>query len=243
MRMLAFARRNAKEILRDPLTLFFGLVFPLILLGLLSLIARHAPVDMFRIDSLAPGIAAFGYSFLALFSALLIAKDRSSSLMMRLLTSPLRARDYIPGYALPLIPMAVLQSGVCLLAALPLGLKAGWNLLLCIAVLLPAALIYIALGLICGSLLNDKQVGGVCGALLTNLTAWLSGIWFDIELLGGGFSKIARMLPFANAVDAARMALAGDMAGMAAPLLMVIAYAAVLSLLAVGIFARRMRRA
>ena len=243
MRMLAFARRNTKEILRDPLTLFFGLGFPLILLGLLSLIARHAPVEMFRIDSLAPGIAAFGYSFLALFSALLIAKDRSSALMMRLLTSPLRAGDYILGYTLPLIPMAALQSVACLLAALPLGLKLSWNLLLCIAALLPAALIYIALGLICGSLLNDKQVGGVCGALLTNLTAWLSGIWFDIELLGGAFAKIARLLPFANAVDAARMALAGDRAGMVAPLLVVAGYAVLFSLLAVGIFARRMRRA
>ena len=243
MRMLAFARRCTKEILRDPLTLFFGLGFPLILLGLLSLIAQHAPVEMFRIESLAPGIAAFGYSFLALFSALLIAKDRSSALMMRLLTSPLRARDFILGYTLPLLPMAVLQSGACLLAALLLGLEVGWRLLLCIAVLLPAALVYIAIGLICGSLLNDKQVGGVCGALLTNLTAWLSGIWFDIELLGGAFAGIARLLPFANAVDAARMALAGNMQGMLAPLLVVIAYAAVLSLLAVGIFARRMRRA
>ena len=243
MRMLAFARRNTKEILRDPLTLFFGLGFPLILLALLSLIARHAPVDMFRIESLAPGIAAFGYSFLALFSALLIAKDRSSALMMRLLTSPLRAGDFILGYALPLVPMAVLQSVICLLAALPAGLQASWNMLFCIAVLLPAAIIYIAVGLICGSLLNDKQVGGVCGALLTNVTAWLSGIWFDVALLGDTFAGIAKLLPFANAVDAARMALAGDFAGMLGPLALVTAYAVVLSLLAVGIFARRMRMA
>ena len=100
-----------------------------------------------------------------------------------------------------------------------------------------------AVGLVCGSLLNDKQVGGICGALLTNLTAWLSGIWFDIELLGGTFAGLAQLLPFANAVNAARMALAGDMTGMIGPLLLVIAYAVVLSLLAVGIFARRMRRA
>ena len=242
MRMLAFVRRNVKEILRDPLTMFFGLGFPLVLLGLLSLIARHAPVGIFRIDSLAPGIAAFGYSFLALFSALLIAKDRSSALMMRLLTSPLCARDFILGYTLPLVPMAVLQSGICLLAALPMGLKAGWSILTCIAVLLPAAILYIAIGLICGCLLNDKQVGGVCGALLTNLTAWLSGIWFDLELLGGTFAGIARLLPFANAVEAARMALAGDFAGMMLPLMITAGYALVLSLLAVGIFARRMRR-
>ena len=243
MRMTAFARRNVKEILRDPLTLFFGVAFPLILLGLLSLIARHAPVELFSIASLAPGIAAFGYSFIALFSAQLVSKDRSGALMMRLLTSPLRPGDFILGYTLPLIPMAALQSGVCFLFALPMGLKAGWNLLLCIAVLLPAAVIYIAIGLICGSLLTDRQVGGICGALLTNLTAWLSGIWFDLELLGGSFARIARVLPFANAVDAARLALAGDTAAMLQPLAIVCAYALALSVLAVPIFARRMRRA
>jgi len=240
--MAAFARRNAKEILRDPLTLFFGLAFPLILLALLSLIARHAPVGAFQIDRLAPGVAAFGYSFLALFSALLVAKDRNSALMMRLLTSPLRSEDFILGYALPLLPMAALQSGICFLAAMLMGLKPDWNLLLCIAVLVPAAVIYIALGLICGSLLTDKQVGGVCGALLTNLTAWLSGVWFELELLGSTFASIARALPFANAVEAARLALVGNAAEMGKPLLIVGAYAALLSVLAAWIFSRRMRR-
>ena len=44
MRMLAFARRNWKEILRDPLTLAFGAGFPLVLLLLFSLIQRNVPV-------------------------------------------------------------------------------------------------------------------------------------------------------------------------------------------------------
>ena len=241
MRMLAFARRNCKEILRDPLTLFFGVGFPLILLALLSLIARNAPVEIFRLEQLAPGVAAFGYSFLSLFSALLVSKDRGSALMMRLMTSPLTARDFILGYTLPLLPMAAAQSALCFAFALALGLKPGWNLLLTIAMLLPAAVVYIALGLIFGSLLNDRQVGGVCGALLTNLTAWLSGVWFDLELVGAGFAKAARILPFANIVDAARAALAGELG--AVPITIVIAYAAALSALAVWIFARQMRRA
>ena len=242
MPMMAFARRNARELLRDPLTLFFGLVFPLILLGLLSLIGLHAPVAMFQIESLAPGIAAFGYSFISLFSALLVSKDRSSALMLRLLTSPLRPRDFILGYILPLLPMAVLQSGVCLLAAGLLGMRISWRLPVCMAALFPAALMYIALGLICGCLLNDKQVGGVCGALLTNLTAWLSGTWFEIDLLGKGFASLARVLPFSNAVEAARLALAGEAAGIGKPLMIVCGYALLLFLAAVGIFARRMRR-
>ena len=238
--MIAFARRNTREILRDPLSLGFGLGFPMILLALMTLIQRNVPVDIFEMESLLPGICAFGESFFALFSAQLISKDRSSALMMRLRNSPLRARDFILGYALPLLPMALLQAALCVAFALVLGLKPGWGILRMLGSLLPCALVFIALGLICGSLLSERQVGGICGALLTNLSAWLSGAWFDLKLIGGGFEAFAYALPFANAVDAARGALAGRPAGTA--LLVSCGYAAVLCALAVVIFERRMRR-
>ena len=240
MRMIAFARRNAREILRDPLSLGFGLGFPMILLALMTLIQRNVPVEIFEMESLLPGICAFGESFFALFSAQLISKDRSSALMMRLKNSPLRARDFILGYALPLLPMALLQGALCVIFALLLGLEPGWGILRMLVSLLPGALVFIALGLICGSLLTERQVGGICGALLTNLSAWLSGAWFDLKLIGGGFEAFAYALPFANAVDAARAALAGRPAGTA--LLVSCAYAALLCALAVAVFARRMRR-
>ena len=240
MRMIAFARRNAREILRDPLSLGFGLGFPMILLALMTLIQRNVPVEIFEMESLLPGICAFGESFFALFSAQLISKDRSSALMMRLKNSPLRARDFILGYALPLLPMALLQGALCVIFALLLGLEPGWSILSMLVSLLPGALVFIALGLICGSLLSERQVGGICGALLTNLSAWLSGAWFDLKLIGGGFETFAYALPFANAVDAARAALAGQPAGTA--LLVSCIYAAGLCALAVVVFARRMRR-
>ena len=240
MRMIAFARRNAREILRDPLSLGFGLGFPMILLALMTLIQRNVPVEIFEMESLLPGICAFGESFFALFSAQLISKDRSSALMMRLKNSPLRARDFILGYALSLLPMALLQGALCVIFALLLGLEPGWSILSMLVSLLPEALVFIALGLICGSLLSERQVGGICGALLTNLSAWLSGAWFDLKLIGGGFEAFAYAMPFANAVDAARGALAGRPAGTA--LLVSCIYAAGLCALAVVVFARRMRR-
>ena len=240
MRMIAFARRNAREILRDPLSLGFGLGFPMILLALMTLIQRNVPVEIFEMESLLPGICAFGESFFALFSAQLISKDRSSALMMRLKNSPLRARDFILGYALSLLPMALLQGALCVIFALLLGLEPGWSILSMLVSLLPGALVFIALGLICGSLLSERQVGGICGALLTNLSAWLSGAWFDLKLIGGGFEAFAYAMPFANAVDAARAALAGQPAGTA--LLVSCIYAEGLCALAVVVFARRMRR-
>ena len=240
MRYLVFASRNSKEMIRDPLNLSFGIGFPLILLLLLSAIQSNIPVNLFEIDRLVPGIAVFGLSFLALFSAILISKDRTTSFLMRLFASPLKAADYILGYTLPLIPMALAQSGICYIAAFLLGLKVSVHVLTAILVLLPAALLFIAIGLLCGSIFNDKQVGGICGALLTNVSAWLSGTWFDLSLVGGGFKNVAYVLPFAHAVDAGRAALSGNYDRIMPHLVWVIGYAAAILIIAVLVFRKKM---
>lgn len=241
MKMSAFASRNSREILRDRLNVIFGLGFPLIVLLLLTLIQSNVPVELFELNKLTPGVAVFGLSFVSLFSATVISKDRSSSLMLRLYSSPLRPADYILGYALPLLPMSIAQSLICFAVAILLGLEWSVNILLSIVVLIPAMIVFIAIGLICGTLLNDKQVGGVCGALLTNLTAWLSDIWFDVSLVGDVFEKIANALPFIHAVKAGRYAYSGEYSAIMPELWWVIGYAAVLTLIAVAVFKRKMK--
>lgn len=242
MKMLTFARRNAKEILRDPLTLFFGLGFPLVLILLLSAIQANIPVALFEIGRLTPGITVFGLAFMSLFSATLIAKDRSSALMQRLYTTPLTSADFILGYTLPILPIAVAQCVICYAAAILLGLDVTVGILYALLGILPVSVLYIALGLLCGSVLTDKQVGGICGALLTNLSAWLSGVWFDLDLVGGAFKKIAYALPFVHAVDMERALLIGDFGGIFPHLWWVLGYAAGLLILAVVVFLRQMKK-
>ena len=242
MRMLTFAKRNAKEILRDPLTVFFGLGFPLVLILLLSAIQANIPVPLFEIEHLTPGIAVFGLSFMTLFSATLISKDRGSSLLQRLYTTPLTPLDFILGYTLPILPIAIAQSAICYVVAFFLGLEITINILYAILLIVPVSLFHIALGLLFGSILNDKQVGGICGALLTNLSAWLSGVWFDLELVGGAFKKIAYALPFVHAVELERSALSGNFSEILPHLLWVLAYALLVILVAVYLFLRQMKR-
>ena len=241
MQAIAFAGRNRRELIRDPLTVAFGLGFPLVLLYLLSAIQRNVPVELFAVERLAPGAASFGLTFIALFSAMLISRDRSQSFMMRLCASPMRAGDFILGYLLPMLPIAAAQIAICYLAAAPLGFSLNLRALVSLLSLLPAAVLYIAIGLLCGTLLTDKQVGGVCGAVLTNVCAWLSGVWFDLSLLGEGFAAFAEWLPFASSVTAARAAAAGDYAAVARPLLIVCAYAAVLLVVAVACFHKKLK--
>lgn len=242
MKMLTFTSRNAKEILRDPLNLGFGLGFPLVLILLLSAIQANVPVPLFEIAHLTPGITVFGLSFMTLFSATIIAKDRGSSLLQRLYTTPLSPVDFILGYTLPLVPISLLQSIICYTVAIILGLDVTVNILYAVLLIIPVSLLFIALGLLFGSILNDKQVGGICGALLTNLSAWLSGIWFDLELIGGAFKRIAYCLPFVHAVELERAALAGNFSEIIPHLLWVLGYALAALTVAVLLFLRQMKK-
>ena len=244
MRMFLLAKRNAKEILRDPINFFFGLGFPLILLILLSIINSAIPPEaensMFAIENLAPGLAMFGSVFMALFAGMLLAKDRASSFLMRLFTSPATSSDFILGYTLPMLVMTVAQAAITLLAAGAFGLNINSNIILAIAVTTLTALLFVGTGLFFGSLMNDKAIGGVCGALLTNVAGWLSGVFIPIDLIGGSFQKIANILPFYHSVKAIRGTLNGNFSHILPHLAVVMIYTIAIFSLALIVFNRKM---
>ena len=242
MRMRTFSARCAKEILRDPLNLLFGLGFPLVLLFLLSAIQANIPVSLFEIDTLTPGISVFGLSFMTLFAATLVAKDRESAFLQRLYTTPLTGVEFILGYMLPILPIALGQTIICYLAAVPLGLTPSVNILYAVIGMIPMAVFHIGLGVLCGSVLGVKQVGGLCGALLTNLSAWLSGVWFDLKLVGGGFQKLANALPFVHAVEMERALCAGDFPLALPHLGPILLYGAAITAAAVFCFLTQMKK-
>ena len=223
------------------MNLAFGLGFPIVLLLLLSAIQSNVPVSLFEIESLTPGITVFGLSFMTLFSATLLARDRESSFLQRLYTTPLKARDFILGYMLPMVPIAVLQGIVCYIVALALGLRMTAGIAYAVLMIAPISVFYISLGLLCGSLFNVKQVGGICGALLTNLSAWLSGVWFDLELMGEVFQTFANLLPFVHAVELERAMLSGSFEGALIHLGVVLGYAVAITVGAILIFLRQMK--
>ncbi len=242
MRMMTLSQRCAKEILRDPINLGFGLGFPLVLLLLLSVIQANIPVSLFEIDTLTPGITIFGLSFMTLFSATLIAKDRESALLQRLYTTPLTSFDFILGYMLPLLPIAIGQTVICYLFAIPLGLTISVNIIYAVVGIIPMVIFNIALGLLCGSVFTVKQVGGICGALLTNLSAWFSGVWFDLNLVGGTFKKIADVLLFVHAVEMEKALCGGNFEVAVSHILPIVMYSIFTTAVAVFCFLRQMKK-
>ena len=242
MRMLSFAKRCIKEILRDPLNILFGVGFPVILLILLTTIQANVPVELFKIETLTPGVIVFGLSFLTLFSSTIVAKDRENAFLHRLYTTPLKPIDYILGYMLPIIPIALAQSLICFLVAICLKLPITINILYTFLMIIPISIIYITLGLLCGSLFNVKQVGGICGALLTNLSAWLSGVWFDISYVGNAFETIANILPFVHFVELQRSLMIGEFSNLLVHLYPIIIYIFITTIGAILLFLRQMKR-
>ncbi|MBR6534923.1 MAG: ABC transporter permease, partial [Clostridia bacterium] len=216
--------------------------FPLVLLVLLSAIQANIPVSLFEINTLTPGITVFGLSFMTLFSATLISKDRESALLQRLYTTPLTGIDFILGYMLPILPIAIGQTIICYLFAIPLGLDISVNVIYSVIGIIPMAIFNISLGLLCGSVLGAKQVGGICGALLTNLSAWFSGVWFDLDLVGGTFKSIANALPFVHAAELEKALFNGNFESAASHILPVILYSAVITAVAVFCFLRQMKK-
>lgn len=240
MKTLSFSSRNRKEILRDPLSMVFCVGVPLVMLVIFSFMQQNMPIEVYTIKNLAPGLAVFSFSFISLFSGMLIAKDRTSSFLTRLFTSPMTSANFITGYSLPLLPLALLQTVVCFITALFFGLELNIHLILALLVMIPTAVMFIGFGLLLGCIFNDKQVGGIASILIM-LVSFLGGMWFDLNIMGGAFKTLANLLPFAHAVEAAKAPITGNYAGLPIHLLWTLGYAVVIFALAIFVFKGKMQ--
>lgn len=249
MKSVVFGKRTFTEIVRDPLSYIFCLGFPLIMLILMSIINQSIPqeanMEVFQIQNLAPGIAVFGLTFVMLFTCLQVSKDRSTAFLIRLYASPIKPRDFIIGYTYPLIIIAILQSVITFIAAVIIGGVNGYsfsliNILLCMLVLIPSAILFIGFGLFFATLLNEKAAPGICSILIT-AACMLGGIWMDVDGIGGTLAKVCKAIPFYHGVTAARMAISGNYSELLKPLLVIVAYAVVIYLFAALIFKRKMQ--
>ena len=193
MRMINFAKRNFKELIRDPLSLVFEIVLPIFLLFIFQQI--NIPGETYKLENFTPGIILFGFSFITLFTANLVSKDRSSSLLTRLATSPMKSKDYILGYIISLLPIIVIQEILFFIVAIILGLNFSINIIYTIFISLPISIMFISLGILIGSLVSEKATGGI-GSIVVQLVCFTSGMYFSKDLIGEVFSIICEILPF-----------------------------------------------
>jgi ABC-2 type transport system permease protein len=240
---LVFAKRNLKEIVRDPLSLIFMIAMPLVLEVLFYFIF-HELTPQFEMASLAPGIVVFSQSFLTLFTGLLIAMDRSTAFLTRLYVCGARSHEFIFGYALAMIPLTLVQTVLFFLVGGIIDPSIfGLGMLRCIPLALLTSLLFIGLGILFGSICGEKSIGGVSSAVITAQSV-LSGMWFPIEGLNPGMVTLMKCLPFKNATDVMRLALSGGgdpVKDHLVPILIVAAYAAAAIAGAILAFRGKMR--
>ena len=197
MRTLNFAKRNFKEIIRDPLSIIFSVLLPLFLLFIFKQI--NIPNESYELHNFTPGIVVFGFSFITLFTAMLVSKDRTSSLLIRLGISPMKPIEYILGYMLSIIPLILIQNVLFFILAIVLGLSFSINIIWAILISIVVAILFIAIGIILGSLFSEKASSGI-SSIVIQLVCFTSGMYFPRELLGDVFSKICEYLPFESCV-------------------------------------------
>lgn len=197
MRILNFAKRNFKEIIRDPLSIIFSILLPLFLLFIFKQI--NIPNENYELQNFTPGIVVFGFSFITLFTAMLISKDRTTSLLIRLGISPMKGIEYILGYMLSIIPLIIIQNVLFFILAIILGLNFSINIIWAILVSIVVAVLFIAIGIIIGSIFTEKASSGI-SSIIVQLVCFTSGMYFPRELLGETFAKICEYLPFESCV-------------------------------------------
>lgn len=250
-KILAFTERNIKEMLRDPLSYIFCLGFPLVMLLIMTLVDRSIPAEagmtMFRIDNLSAGIAVFGQTFVMLFTAMTVSKDRCTSFMTRMYATPMVSFDFAAGYILPMLVISMIQTVITYAASLIISLITGVQLsiggiLMSTVVLIPSALMFIGLGSLFGTLFNDKAAPGMC-SIVISLSSFLGCIWFDADSTGGIMLKICKALPFYYCTRSARSSLVLDYSfdGLVIPLIIVSACTIVITALSIFIFNRKMK--
>ena len=250
MRSLIFAKRTIKEILRDPLSYIFCLGFPMVMLVIMSIVDKSIPAQanmtVFHIENLGPGIAYFGLTFVMLFSSIQVSKDRSTALLLRLYASPMSPADYVIGYTLPVFLLALVQMGICFVASFVIGLFVDYTfsigaILLSVLALIPSVFLFTGIGILFGSVVNEKAAPGLCSIVIT-VTGMIGGIWMDIDGLGGVIKKVASVLPFYHGVTLAKAPFNENPANIVEQLLWTVICAVVVYVLAVIIFQHKMKK-
>lgn len=242
-RIFTLTKRNLKEILRDPISLIFTIGLPLIM-EILFYFIFHKLTSQFEMKYLAPGIVVFSQSFLTLFIGLLISLDRSSSFLTRLYVSKAKSHEFIISYALAVIPIVLVQSILFFLIGGIIN-QAIFKIEMIYAILLSiiTSLLFLGLGILFGSLCNEKSIGGV-SSIIISMHSVLSGMWFPTEGLDSGFIKVMNILPFKNTTILVQNTLNGInniFNDFLKPLIIILTYTILIFLLAIVVFKKKMK--
>jgi ABC-2 type transport system permease protein len=237
MRTINFGNRNFKEIIRDPLSITFSILLPLFLLFIFQ--QFKIPNEVYKLENFTPGIIIFSFSFITLFTAALVSKDRTTSFLIRLGTSPMKSMEYIFGYTFSVLPLIVIQNILFFIVAIILGLSFSINVILTILVSIPISILFIMIGILIGSVTTEKGSSGL-SSVIVQLVAFTSGMYFSTNMVGNIFKIICDVLPFQGCVNITKGILNGNYENILSSSITVCTYIVIFSILAIFVFKKKM---
>ena len=236
-RLLCLTKRNIVSIFKDVVSIIFIFVPSILMLVLMeSIFSNVSEVDMFNIENFAPGICAFGYTFVMLFVALNITTDKRSAFMMRILVSPTKNIEYLFSYVLSSIPLMFCQTVVIYLISLFYGLSFDANWFLSILLMLPSMLFYSVCGILIAAIAKSDTQAGPFSSIIISATGMLGGVWMPIETMGNGFFNVCKALPFYNGIKFAKLPFEGFANFDIIPLIIILAYTFVIGIISIIVF-------
>lgn len=236
MKIKTLVIRNFKEIIRDPLSIIFAILLPLFLLFIFQ--QFEIPSEVYSIENFTPGIIIFSFSFITLFTANLVASDRSTSFLIRLGVSPLKSSDFIFGYTLSIIPIILIQNILFYLLAFLLGLSFSINIIYAILLSIPLSILFIMLGILIGSLTSVKSSSGI-SSIIVQLVAFTSGMYFSTDMVGGFFASLCKALPFSHELNILKTILNGWDISILSDIIIVLIYTIIITFVSIIIFKKK----
>ena len=210
-RFFSLVKRNLLEIVRDKLSLVFCIFFPLIMLVLMQVILgqfSERPQN-FEIANYSVGMCVFGYTFVALFVANLIAGDKNTEMYNRLRLAPMSTFCRVLSYVVAVVPIVCVQTVLFLVLSLCFGLPFSIGLVVAFFYLMPSALFYVLLGVLIGLVSKNERQAGSISSIITSTVGIFAGIFMPLEAMGT-FADVVNYLPFVHTVGIASGVFGGN---------------------------------
>jgi len=238
--MTALLKTETKLLLREPLLLFWGVLFPLVLLTVMGLAGDKPDPDLgglTLVQTYVPVLIAFTFTILGV-SALptALATYRERGVLKRLATTPVRPSRLLGAQLTTSAAMAAATAVLILLLArvafdVPLPREAPAFL---VAIVLAAAAL-LGIGLLIAALAPRARIAGAIGTMLFFPLMFFAGLWAPRATMGATLRGIGDYTPLGAAVQALQDATAGVWPS-AGQLLVMAAYAVVCAVLATRLF-------